>query len=342
MSEIKVTPESFRTSLVTPIELSKTKHTQTSFAIKQVDNPNDPRKNLKGTLTIKKRCKDGPQFDEDEKFSRRSIKSNELVEITFTTEETYKLGEGLFKYYRLLGGKYTNPYDEITYIEKDERIEHLRELLQNKEDLYEAIAKIDISTLNIALNIENLRRIKAEMESNMENDGEISFWQSFFTKNAWILAQLFHAPVMFYENMKYVGGKSISNHGGQYPDLVYKNDLTDNIAIIEIKSPVKPLLGKCYRQTYSLSDELSGGINQLLKQKQTLYHSYANLVVDLDKKFEANNIECILLIGSIKSLTREQQRIFDTYRNELRSVKIVCFDELLHRIDNQITLLEKV
>lgn len=341
MNEIKVIPECYRTSNVTPIELSRTEHTETSFAIKQVDNPKDKKKNLKGTLIIKKRSKNGPEFDEEEKFSRRSIKSNQMVEIQFDTSETYNLGKGLFDYYRLLGGKYTNPYSEVTYVEKDERIEHIRKLLQNKNDLYKAIEKIDISSLNIALNIENLRRIKLEMEANMNNDGEISFWQKFFTKNAWILAQLFHAPVMFYKNMRFVGGKGIDNHGGQYPDLVYKNDITDNIAIIEIKSPVKQLLGKDYRQTYSLSEELSGGVNQLLKQKQTLYRSYANLIAELDERFEANNIECILLIGTLGSLPREQRRVFDTYRNELRSVKIVCFDELLRRIDNQLALLEQ-
>ena len=115
---------------------------------------------------------------------------------------------------------------------------------------------------------------------------------------------------------------------------------SDNIAIIEIKSPVKPLLGRSYRQTYSLSDELSGGINQLLLQRQTLYQSYANLLLS-GERFEANNIECILLIGNVGTLDPQERKAFDTYRNELRSVRIVGFDELLHRIENQLLLLEQ-
>ena len=38
VSEVKVTPESYRTSVVTPIKLSSTDRTETSFAVRQVDN----------------------------------------------------------------------------------------------------------------------------------------------------------------------------------------------------------------------------------------------------------------------------------------------------------------
>jgi len=120
-----------------------------------------------------------------------------------------------------------------------------------------------------------------------------------------------------------------------------KNDITDNIAIIEIKSPMKPLLGREYRQTYTLSDELGGGVNQLLGQKQTLYRSYANLLAESEERFEANNIECILVIGNVGALNPAQRKVFDTYRNELRSIRIVGFDELLQRVENQLELLEQ-
>lgn len=60
MNEVKVVPESYRTSVVTPIKLSTTERTETSFAVRQVDNHRNLKKNLKGTLIIKKRTKDGP------------------------------------------------------------------------------------------------------------------------------------------------------------------------------------------------------------------------------------------------------------------------------------------
>ena len=99
-----------------------------------------------------------------------------------------------------------------------------------------------------------------------------------------------------------------------------------------------------YRQTYGISNELSGGINQLLKQKAELLSNYSALYAKAAKSgvpFNANNIECILLIGNISSLTPEQQEVVDSYRNELRSVRVIGFDELLKRIDNLLRLFEQ-
>ena len=101
------------------------------------------------------------------------------------------------------------------------------------------------------------------------------------------------------------------------------------------------MLGREYRQTFTVSDELSGGINQLLLQKQTLYRSYTNLLAESEERFEANNIECILVIGNVGALDADRKKAFDTYRNEMRSIRIVGFDELLMRIENQLALLEQ-
>lgn len=342
--EITVTPESFRTSQISPIILSNTQHVQVSFEGKQVDNIQNLKKNIKGKFVIKKKNKNIDSFDAVEKFSRKDISSNELVEISLDTEETYNLAKGLLDYYRLLSGKTTNPFEEVTYVQKDDRVERLKELLGNKEDLLAAFAQIDIASVNTALNIENLRRAKRQMEQNMQNDNEASFWQGFFESNAWILAQLFHSPVMFFKGKRYLGGKGIDDHGGQYADFVYQNQITENISIIEIKSPVKTLVGKEYRQTWSISEEVSGGINQILKQKSELLSNYATLYAKSAKSgapFNANNIECVLIVGNVGELSPEQKEVFDTYRNELRSVRIIGFDELLKRIENLLKLFEQ-
>lgn len=57
--------------------------------------------------------------------------------------------------------------------------------------------------------------------------------------------------------------------------------------------------------------------------------------------FNVNNIECVLLIGNVSSLAAEEQEVFDTYRNELRSIRILGFDELLKRIENMLALFER-
>lgn len=343
MNSIKLTPESYRTSKISPLVLSETPRVQVTFDAKQVDNLSDLKKNIKGKLVIKKKNKDIDSFSAEEKFGRKDISSKEYVEISLDTEETYNLAKGLFTYYRLLGGKTTNPFSEVTYVQKDERVEHLKELLANEEDLLEAFSQIDIKAINSAINIENLRRAKIQMIDNMGNDHEIEFWQKFFENNAWILSQLFHTPLVFFRGKKYLGGKGLDDHGGQYADFLYQNEITENVAIIEIKSPMKPLVGGQYRQVYSISDEVSGGINQVLKQKTELMNNYNSLYATAAKTgspFTANNVECILVVGNVSSLSPEQREIFDTYRNELRSVRIVGFDELLKRIENMLSLFE--
>ena len=343
MNEITITPESFRTSQITPIVLSESPRVQMTFEGQQVDNLENLKKNIKGKLVIKRKTKEIDSFSDIEKFSKKDIESKEYVEIALNTEETFNLARGLFRYYQLLSGKQTNPISSVTYVLKDERVEQLKALLDNREELLDALAEIDINALNAALNIENLRRVKQQMLENMDNDQEVDFWQRFFEENAWILAQLFHSPVMFFQGKKYLGGKGIDNHGGQLADFLFRNEITDNVSIIEIKSPVKLLLGKTYRQTFSISEELGGGVNQLLLQKTELLRNYTTLYERSTKKgvpFNANNVECILVIGKISSLDADQQEAFDTYRNELRSVRIIGFDELLKRVDNLLALFE--
>ena len=343
MKEIRATPTSYSTSNITPIILSESPRVQVSFEGLQVDNNKDLNKNIKGKIVIKKKNKEIASFSDTEKFSKKDIRSKEYVEIALDTEETYNLAKGLLDYYRLLSGKQTDPFREVTFVKQDKRIENIKRLFEDKEQLLQALSNVDISTVNTALNIENLRRIKNEMAANMDNDQEQAFWQPFFEKNAWILAQLFHAPVMLFEGKKYLGGKSIDNQGGQYADFLYQNEITENVSIVEIKSPVKTLTGKDYRQVCSISDELSGGINQLLKQKTELLNNYSTLFTKAAKAgnpFNANNIECVLIIGNIGNLTAEQKEIFDTYRNELRSVRIIGFDELLKRVENFLNLFE--
>ena len=338
--QITATPASYYTSSLTPIILEEGKHVQVSFEGMQVDNRGNLKKNIRGKLVIKKNNKTISSFADTQKFSRKDISSNDLVEIDLNTDATYELGKGLFEYYRLFSGKLTNPYSEVTFVEKDEQFERIRQILENDQSLAAVMAQIDIKTLNAALNIENLRRVRDAMQENMDNDKERDFWQPFFEQNAWILSQLFHAPVMFFSGKRYVGGKNMSDKGGQYTDFVMKNDITDNVAIIEIKTPAKDIIDGEYRQTYQFSSELIGSVNQLLLQKDTLVKNYKMLVADEDVYYRATNVESILVFGTVGKLDKKQKDAFENYRNELRSVRIIGFDELLARVNNLLLLLE--
>ena len=243
--------------------------------------------------------------------------------------------------YKLVEGKLT-PLGEVKYVRKDEDYEKLKSILKNKRELAELLATADLSNINFALNVENLKRVKKEIEQNLENDDEVKFWQPFFKKNAWILSQIFNAPFMIMEDCNYVGGKSLSNQNGKFTDFIYQNKVTKNISLIEIKTPTVKLAQKSsYRaDVFSVSNDLNGGITQLLTQKDKLYKEYATLQMNTKISFEALNIRGVLLIGNYSKLSEEAQSCFELFRNELRSIEIICFDELLAKINLMLSLFE--
>lgn len=47
-----------------------------------------------------------------------------------------------------------------------------------------------------------------------------------------------------------------------------------------------------------------------------------------------------MVVGKISSLNTKERRNFECYRNELRGIEVICFDELLDKINTMISLLE--
>ena len=76
----------------------------------------------------------------------------------------------------------------------------------------------------------------------------------------YVLEQVFSWPVTIVNEKAYVGGKAVDNKGGGLVDFLVKNQLTNNVALIEIKTPGTELLSKNeYRNgVYNLSEELTG------------------------------------------------------------------------------------
>lgn len=340
--EIKATPNSFVTSTLTPILLQETPNVRIFFSGIQVDNNADIKRNIKGSLIIQKKTKS--KTFEQSKFTRKDILPYDMVEIALDTDATAALCNGLVAYFKAFGGKQTDPYQEVSYIKLDDDIKLFQRLLEKEQDLISILEQVDTKTLNSALNIKNLQLIKKEIEDNLENSSE-PYWQSFFNRNAWALSQLFNSPLMIYNGARYVGGKSIDNRSGKYTDFIYKNPLTQNIALIEIKTPTEKIfLQSTYRQDVpKMSEEIIGGVNQLLVQRHSLYNEYTtlrnNALEQRNEDFKAINIQSILLVGKINGLSPIELRCLESYRNELKSIDIITFDELLIKVENLIHLL---
>lgn len=125
----------------------------------------------------------------------------------------------------------------------------------------------ELQELTTSMNLTRLERARDEILSGLTQTNE-SYWQQFPQTNQWILSQVFVSPFTVLTDQVYLEGKSISNRGGVVCDFAYKSNVTNNIAFIEIKTPVAKLLsqtscrhGGSTNAVYSLSTELAGAIS---------------------------------------------------------------------------------
>jgi hypothetical protein len=232
----------------------------------------------------------------------------------------------------------------------------------SKED-YDAMLKLVVSRLE-GQNIESKKVViatKEKIEKRFLEDAIKEYkklltqkldtnqlekkWESFFKDNSWIVSNLFSLPVFLFANQAYVGGKEIFNTNGKITDFLFKNSLTDNLTVIELKTHKTRLLAKKpYRgkDVYSLSEDLSGAINQVLDQKQNLLNEFHNLRSKAGKGdwFESYNSKCLIIAGSTKDLPEKGVRSFEIFRNNLHGVEIITFDEVLQKVEAFLTLLK--
>jgi Domain of unknown function (DUF4263) len=201
----------------------------------------------------------------------------------------------------------------------------------------------ELVNFDVLLGAARLRQFLSLMEANMDNPSE-EFWHQEFKKNSWILSQLFAFPTVILGDKVYVGGKGIDNTGSSIADFAYRSELTDNVALVEIKTPMKRLLHPTdYRDNaYAPSDQLAGATVQVLQQRASLMENYALLAANSRQNFRSWSPKGLLLIGSVgRDCTDENRtRSFELYRQNVSNVEIVTFDELAAKIRNLLRILE--
>jgi hypothetical protein len=182
-----------------------------------------------------------------------------------------------------------------------------------------------------------------EYEENHGNDDE-AYWQGLFERHSWVLSQICSQPLLIIRGQAYVGGKNISNQEGNVVDFLYRNAVTNNATLVEIKTPVTDLLAsRQYRNnTYRPSVELSGAVQQLLTDKLSLTQDYDALTRGEEPQFRTFSPRLVLVIGNAEQefATSLERQSFELYRCNLRDVDVVTFDELQKKIILLIELLE--
>lgn len=204
------------------------------------------------------------------------------------------------------------------------------DLLTNEDSVLQARERIE--KFYIETVIDEFKKI---YQQKNDSHGLEEKWQQFFKKYSWIFSQLFASSVLFFEDKAYVGGKSIDNKNGKVADFLYKNTLTDNIAVIEIKTHATSLIKKqAYRGTdvYAVDKELSGGINQVLDQRDNLQKEFYELQRNSKKDFETYNSKCLMVVGRLANMSKEARKAFELQRSNSKDVDIVTFDEVLEKL----------
>jgi hypothetical protein len=169
-------------------------------------------------------------------------------------------------------------------------------------------------------------------------------WQEFLKKHNWIFSFVFSFPIMLFQEEAYVGGKTVSNKDGKLNDFLVKNGLTENVAFIEIKTPNTKLMkkGKAYRgsDVFAANDSLSGGISQVLNQRDNFQKHFATIKMTSKSAFETFNSKCVVLMGKIENLKDDELRSFELLRSNSKDVEILTFDELFMRLESLQKLIQ--
>lgn len=192
--------------------------------------------------------------------------------------------------------------------------------------------------------LSELQKVLDIWQQNQENGNE-EFWQEVFRKHSFVLSQIFALPVVIMHEKAYVGGKGITNTGGGLVDFLVQNKLTQNVGLIEIKTPTTRLLGSKYRDgCFSMSSHLSGAVVQVSQYKDSLLKAHSHLSRGEEQPFDAFEPECVVISGNYAAEMTDSERrsSFELFRANLRYVRVVTFDELFQKVATLLALLGEV
>ena len=193
-----------------------------------------------------------------------------------------------------------------------------------------------LASLQRDIDLVNLESLIARFEEMLGGRHNEAVWQDFLNLNPFILSLAFGYPIIKVQEKASVGGRTLSGKGDKFTDFLVKNGMTNNTAIIEIKTPYTKLLNSSsYRDgVFTPSGDLSGAINQALDQKYRLEKEIAQIKENSGRyDLKTYSVNCCLIIG-VMPTDEARQQSFELFRGNSKDVEIVTFDELLQKLRN--------
>lgn len=236
-------------------------------------------------------------------------------------------------------------------------------VIDNQEAIIEAIrnnvTKSDIVALGYRkIQLDKFERLLEdddffETEKTLLNvQKNEAVWQTFFEQNTWILGYglnyVFNTPLEGKKLEQVVSGSTVFSGGKRIDALMKTIGLINSLCFGEIKTHrselIKPVKNPYRVESWSISDELAGGIAQ---SHRTIQLSIENIKTKTVIKDNEDNLtdeqvflykpKSFLIIGSLSEfigdsgINETKYSSFEMYRRSIISPEIITFDELLER-----------
>lgn len=372
MEEYKVISTSRNSAECDEIILRTTSKSRLVFKPLIVNNERVKNASIKGFFIYQKK-NDSGEWIEYKNLNLSDLSKGQWIKLEIKSEELLHLVKdliGLYKIYRKEG----IPYGKTTYLKIEEGLNELSKMseedlknyftlnkkagvnifsqllsfvvkMENTEQVINKLAKLEINSLqrlNSLIGLSNLKKNLENWNENRLNSNE-EYWQTLFLNNSFLLSQIFPFPIVVVKDKAYVGGKTFENVGGNFVDFLCKNSLSQNAVLIEIKTPTIKLLGSKYRSIYNVSQELSGSLIQLTNYRYLLNKNFINLKSEYENNLSGFHPQCVIIAGNISEelQSEKQKKSFELFRQNLKDVQILSYDELFKKVESLVDLFEQ-
>lgn len=369
MKEIETRSTSSTTAVCKPISLRERERVRLVFLPTLVQNNESPDACVRGTFVYQKRGKNDEWLSMTD-LSLTSLKAGEGYQLELRSGELLTLMTELVQLYPLYRQEGI-PMGSARFVKLDPSL--ARFLAQGESELRalfesdtnnaakilltllkwlavspEGVSKVselalsDLPKLTSFLGLASLKGALKYWVANRSNNSE-EFWQRTLAERAYVLHQAYAYPIVIIQAKAYVGGKQVSNSGGNVVDFLATVESTNAVLLIEIKTPKTKLLGAEYRNNvYPLSNELSGAIAQALNYQRSLGLEFNNITTGISRKPILGEPRCLIIAGNAKEeFADEAMRVsFELQRERLRGVTVITYDELFRKLGKLIELLE--
>lgn len=290
---------------------------------------------------------DSSDFDTIRKMLNTTTRLGQVAGLTVKKTEAYnffaeKLGQktiplnlGRHRFRKLFTAAVHNDKSSLSDAEQEELVDIvIRNVKSISESKPESLIRLQ-NDLELA-NLESfIDRFRSMIDSNLVERE----WQKFFDTNPLVLSLAFGYPIIKIGQQASVGGRKLHGGGEKITDFLIKNKATNNIALVEIKTPHSKLVHREFRSgVFSPSSVLSEGIVQALDQRFQLQREIF-AIKDKSKIYDIETyfVQCCLVIGTIPKKD-DEKKSFELFRGNSKDIQIVTFDELLEKL-NQVSEL---